>query len=332
VNKLFLQQRYLDFPPRDVSGNGNDGTAFSVTQGTGINWHAAEFDGQASWIQVPKSPSMDDLVQFRAQVTFRLDPSAPARRMNLVEGFVSFAIFVADDRSLQFSIVDGEGNWNVCSSQGGVVALDTWQTLVAAHDGVSEARIALGPDLVARKTGIRGPIRSVGPLGVAIGRWPDAPAYQLHGQLSEVALYKFDPEPELYTVFGAPCVDGDAVERWFTELAARLGGENEMQAWAARAQRLLVAAGDAITRGSQDTDEYRARMAAVAAALGMRDREAFATHFGALSEQVDGRLSDEDRERVSAEFQEVRGALPFDDDELRELAVALCLDRLSTRR
>jgi hypothetical protein len=267
---------------------------------------------------------MDDLGQFRAHVTFRLDPAAPAERMNLVEGFVSFALLVENDRSVVLSIVDADGNWSAVGSPPGLAMPGVWHTVVAAHDGVSEARIALGPQVVGSARGIRGPVRSIGPLGIAIGRWPDAPAYQLHGQLSEVALYKFDPEPEVQILLAPRCVDADALEPWFTKLASRFGGEEAMRSWASDVRRLLLDAGDAHLRRVGDTDAYRDAIAGLINALATRDGAEFTPRFNLLRVE----LGDGDRDPFGDRFWELRRALPLGDEEIRAFASALCLDRL----
>jgi hypothetical protein len=88
--------------------------------------------------------------------------------MNLVEGHVSFAIVINGDHSLSFTIVDRDGQWRGCTSAPGIVSTGVWHTLIAAHDGASEARIGFDANIVARNGDVLGPVRSVGPKGVAM--------------------------------------------------------------------------------------------------------------------------------------------------------------------
>ncbi len=169
---------------------------------------------------------------------FRVDPAAPAHRLNLVEGYLSFAIYINPDRSVSFTIVDRDRKWNGCSSSPGLVSTGVWHTLVAAHDGISEARIGLDAEVVASHKDVLGPVPSVGDLGIAIGRWPDEPRYQFQGYLSEVALSKFDPVPEINLVLGAPCIDAEALAALLQRISNRVG-EERLATWAHELQGVL---------------------------------------------------------------------------------------------
>ena len=75
MNKLFLHHRYVDLPPRDVSGNGNDGVGYDLTPGMQPLGGTAGFNGSTSWVEVPHSESMDNLGQFQSRIVFRVAPS-----------------------------------------------------------------------------------------------------------------------------------------------------------------------------------------------------------------------------------------------------------------
>lgn len=326
MNKLFLHHRYIDLPPRDLSGNGNHGIPYSLTGGQGDMRYSARFDGAKSCIQVPASSSMSDLVQFRVQIVFRLDPGAPAARMNLAEGDSCFAIFVDADRSLKLSIFDRDGDWAVCSSKPGIVAVDRWHTVVAAHDGISEARIAVDADVVARGANLRGPVRSVGGSGVAIGGWPSL-MYLFRGHLSEIALYRLDPEPELNLLFGAPCVDRATITKVVGILQGRMG-ESGMMRWADSFRGLVVDTAQAVQTTSDDVDTLQSLMRSAAVALGTRDQAGFMQAFGTLSEQAQRSLPGDQRAKLVSRFDGLRRQLALDDNELQELVHAACLDGL----
>lgn len=329
MRKLFLQHRYLDLPTRDVSGNGNDGIGYDLVGGTGPFNSAAYFNGSTSWVKVPRSSSMDALGQMACRVVFRVDAAAPLRRLNLVEGFVSFALTVNPDRSVSFTIVDRRGNWRGCQSAPAIVSANTWHTAVAAHDGISEARISLDATVVAQANDVLGPVRSVGARGVAIGRWPDSAAYQFQGYLSEVALFKFDPEPENNLILGASCVDGEAVAALIGRMSDRLGRET-LIAWARDVQEVLQDSAQAIQTHERDTDAHRKRVAAAVIAIGKRDGSEFQRAFGDYSRHAARAIQGESTAGVRERFAALVEGMPLSEEERQQLARALCLDKLAT--
>jgi hypothetical protein len=327
MNRPFLHHRYMDLPPRDVSGNGNDGVGHNLTAGTGPLAGTAGFNGSTSWVEVPRSASMDNLGQFQGRVVFKVDPAAPANRLNLVEGFVSFAIVINADRSVSFTIVDRNGQWRGCTSAPGLASAGAWHTVIAAHDGISEARIGLDAAVVARATDVLGPVRSVGQLGVAIGRWPDAAVYQFRGYVSEVALCKFDPVPEINVIFGADCVDREVLTALFRRMATRLG-EDGLAEWARAVQEVLQEVAQAVQTRQRDTDEHRERAAATVVALGTRDKKAFENAFNDYRKHASSAVRTRQFDELRRRFAELTRRMPLNDDERRELARALCLDQL----
>ena len=331
MNTLFLHHRYEELPPRDLSGNGNNGTGHSIAPGSGALRLSARFDGARSWVEVPRSPSMDDLRQFRAQVTFRIDGDAPTGRQNLVEGFVSFSLSVDGGGAVHFSIVDRAGAWTVCSTPAGAVARDRWHTVVAAHDGVAEARLAVDAAVLGRNTSVLGPVRSVGPVGIAIGRWPDTARFLFKGQISEVALYKFDPEPELTLILGAGCVDSKALEQALNRVSERMGNER-LVAWAERLVEVTLEAAQALGHGADDTDALRMLNYRALTALGSRDRAGFTRAIAALARRARARLSAEEQARITERYTAVRDEIGLTPAEVRELAKALCLEGMAPVR
>lgn len=327
MNKLLLHHRYIDLPPVDQSGYGNDGVAQDIFPGAGALSHTASFDGVGSWIHIPRSISMDHMVQIRVQVTFRLDANAPAGRMNLVEGFLSFAVWVVGDGSVHFSIVDRDGDWTVCSSAPGLVGRGRWHTLVAAHDGVSEARIALDAAVVARSTRVVGRVRSIGREGIALGRWPDSARYQFRGLISEVAVYKFDHMPELQLIFGAGCVKHEAASGALGRIAEEVGPE-ALAEWATLFNDFVRDACEALQVGADDTDEMRLANARVMAGLAERDFETFGSAVSELRRRARRHVGEQEQRALLTRLAEIRRALPVDDDQLTQLGKLLCLDRL----
>jgi hypothetical protein len=53
------------------------------------------------------------------------------------------------------------------------VSPEQWHVAELLQDGVSPLRLYLDDAFVATNDNVRGPVRSVGPNGIAIGSWPE---------------------------------------------------------------------------------------------------------------------------------------------------------------
>ena len=214
MNKLVLHHTYAQGIAFDLSNNRNHGTPIKVTPGTGSLAPSFEFDDPDSRIDVAPSPSLTDLRQIRAVVHFRIGTGqGPARRLNLMEGFLSFALYVEADRALTGTIVDAAGQWRGASTRPGLLKTPgRWHVAELIHDGISRATLVLDGAPVAEADGVRGPVRSVGNLGIAIGHWPDPPStYTFHGHIGETRLYAYDPAEEARQLAERCCLDWDAL-------------------------------------------------------------------------------------------------------------------------
>lgn len=329
MHKIFLHHRYLELPSRDLSGYGHHGTAFGLSLGEGALRNSAYFNG-AGWIHLPVSSSMANISQFRASVVFRLaDTVHSVSRMNLVEGSNSFAIFITPDRRVVFSLLDRLGVWTGCSTPPSIITNSRWHTLDIAHDGVSEARILLNGDLVASANNMFGPVRSVSTAGVGIGRWPDSPTYLFEGYISEVALYKFHPQPELDLLFGAACIDKNSIVNLFQRLYARANSPRVLEAWALNFQQLVTECAQATQRNDlTQTQQARSTVQAGVLALGSRNGASLTSAMHTLESQINRNLTLEQKEAFRTKFKQLRSALPVSDAELMELARALCIDKI----
>ncbi|WP_405395412.1 LamG domain-containing protein [Microbispora hainanensis] len=175
----------------DVSGMGNHGVPADVQPGTGADAGSYTFASAASGIMVAPSLSLQNLQALRVRMKIRADPWDGARR-NLVEGFVSFAFTLGGDGTLTGTIVDRSGAWSGVSAAGAVTP-GRWHEVEMVHDGVGTVALKVDGHVVAVRTDVPGPVRSVGPLGVAIGRWPDANRYAFKGGIGELQIWRFDP-------------------------------------------------------------------------------------------------------------------------------------------
>lgn len=209
--ELRLHHTYARGAAVDVSDNGNHGEitrAYPSSSGS-----ALEFDSPSSRVQVPPSDSLKRFRSIRARVRFRLDPDAsPDRRYNLMEGHLSFALYVTPDFTLKGTIYDDYENWRGPTSDAGAVEPGRWHTAELTYvDSAARIDLRLDGELVGSKQGVAGPVRPVGDLGVAIGIWPDADRYALDGQLDDAKLWATWPE---FEDFVDPCCsDTGALDR-----------------------------------------------------------------------------------------------------------------------
>jgi hypothetical protein len=105
MNKLVLHHTYADGLAFDASLNRNHGLPIAVTAGAGPFANSFHFTSGDSRISVEPSPSLENLFAIRAVVRCYLTPTDTSHRFNLMEGHLSFALFVNPDGSLQATIL-----------------------------------------------------------------------------------------------------------------------------------------------------------------------------------------------------------------------------------
>lgn len=200
--KLRLHHTYARGAAVDVSDNGNHGEVTDAYP-TGSD-SVLSFDSPSSRVQVPPSDSLQRLRSIRARVRFRLDPEAsPERRYNLMEGHLSFALYVTPGFELKGTIYDAEKNWRGATSDERAVEPGRWHTAELTYvDSAARVDLRLDGEVVGSEEGVAGPVRPVGELGLSIGIWPDADRYALDGRLDEAKLWATWPE---FEDFVDPC-------------------------------------------------------------------------------------------------------------------------------
>lgn len=209
--ELRLHHTYARGAAVDVSDNGNHGAITRAYQSP--SGSTLQFEPPSSRVQVPPSDSLQRFRSIRTRVRFRLDPDAsPDRRYNLMEGYLSFALYVAPDFTLKGTIYDDYETWQGAASDAGAVEPGRWHTAELTYvDSAARVDLRLDGTLVGSTHGVAGPVRPVADLGVAIGIWPDADRYALDGQLDDVKLWATWPE---FEDFVDPCCsDTGALDR-----------------------------------------------------------------------------------------------------------------------
>ncbi|HEX9888420.1 MAG TPA: hypothetical protein VGA69_03000 [Nitriliruptorales bacterium] len=223
VYRRILHHTYANGRATDASGNGNHGVPTQTAPGTGDVVGSLYFNGHGSRVDVPPSADLADLQGLRVRVRVKIPrwwwwwlwwtwhwlPHVPfvrrwwwrwwwlRRRHNLVEGHLSFALFVQPNRSVRGTILDANGMWRGPVTQARVVKLGQWHTIEFGHDGVVSAAIAVDGVTQATMHDLAGPVRGVGPKGVTVGHWPEPPhVYSLHGWIDDLEIWREEPDPE----------------------------------------------------------------------------------------------------------------------------------------
>jgi hypothetical protein len=276
-----------------------------------------------SRVTVAPSQSLSNPFAIAAMVRFYVE-GVPASRLNLMEGFVSFALFIEPSGALTGTIVDANGAWSGASSPANLVTPGHWHEAWLSHDGISQLELKLDGVAVARVDGVYGPVRSVGDLGIAIGNWPDAGVYPFAGYIDEVKLYRYNPAKDFQSLLDPCCFDG----RGFDEILRELE-QNEVLGAGGGGWRLLqlLARLTALLRGR---DAARAQDViqlgqGVLRALQSRDTRALTGLHGDLAARATEPAGADEFRALQDEIERLRSEAGLSDDLLMKLAKALCL-------
>lgn len=267
--RTLVHQTYTRSVAVDSSGNSNNGVPVLVTPAS----PGFAYNQPGGRINTRPSLTLENLENARAVVRFTLDPTGTPHRFNLVEGHLTFALFVNPDFSLQGTILDASSNWNGATSPAGAVSPGEQHTAQLVCDGVNTVQVLLDGVVVAESYDTVGQVRPVGPLGIAVGHWPDPPdVYTFEGTIYEFTLQKYDLQNDLMAILDPCCVDWSALGHYVQRLN-REGISSSQLAEAGAALSAAGLAGELALRGNNKADTLAQRALARAAwlALGRRD-------------------------------------------------------------
>ncbi len=208
MNELIVHHQYAMGSTFDLSRHGNHGVPSDVAVGAGSYSSSYLFESENSRILVLPSATLENPFSVAAMVRFRVDTNSLNQRQNLIEGYLSFALYIQPGGSLAGTIVNSAGTWQGFTTNKGVVAPDVWHEAWLIHNGISSIQLQLDGLVVGQYDTVIGPVRSVGDLGLSIGNWPDLGAYPLHGYIDEVKVYRYDPLKDLNKLLDRCCFDG----------------------------------------------------------------------------------------------------------------------------
>lgn len=217
--QLILHHHYTFGSTFDISTFGNHGQPHLVTAGTAAFASSLHFQQSDSRVTVAPAQTLNNPFAIAAMVRFYVDGTM-ASRLNLIEGFMSFSLYIEPSGALTGTIVDANNLWTGTSSQASLVKPGAWHEAWLTHDGISQLTLQCDGATVAIARNVYGPVRSVGNLGVAIGNWPDRGQYPFTGYIDEVKLYRYDPSKDFQNLLDPCCFDGKAFDGILTELKA----------------------------------------------------------------------------------------------------------------
>jgi hypothetical protein len=286
------------------------------------------FGQPGSRINIAPSPSLSDLESIQASVAFTLAPSGAAHRYNLVEGYLSFALFVNPDLSIAGTILDAQGNWTGASSAPGIVTPGKTHQATLQCDGISMVRLALDGNIVATNYSVAGAVRSVGALGLTIGHWPDPPdVYTFQGTIFELLLQAYDPQNDRIRGIDPCCFDRKAIAQWFARMAKKgITADHLSQAMDGLAATAKAAA-IAMRNGQEaPTLTQQGLAGAVSYALSRRDFTALEVALNQWQQFANTQLTDAQRAQFTADLVAGITAFGLSWNDWCEFARLFCLD------
>jgi hypothetical protein len=136
----------------------------------------------------------DSLQRFTAlRVYARIKPAAVPHRLNIIEGWMSFALFVESNSILVGTVYTGT-DWVGVTSGNIVVPTNQWSSVGFEYDGISIARLSINGNAVGMKYDM--PTRMSQPKNnITLGHWPNGDdRYTFVGDLGHVRIDRRDYE------------------------------------------------------------------------------------------------------------------------------------------
>lgn len=290
--KLVLHHAYRNGRATDVSGHNQHGVPIATQPGTGDFSSALHFFHDSRVI-VPPSPQLSDLGALRIKVRCMWTPSNLTfdRPSDLVEGHDTFALLILAGGGLTGAVVDATGTWGELQVSG-FVHPRQWHDIELRHDGVTRLELLVDGARVAVRHDVPGPVRGVGPLGIAIGHSLIETNHlpTMHGWIDDVQIAKREIEPA--DVLDPCCADLPTIDAAVRE--ARDAGVTPQQA-RALVRRLFELETEVRTR-VVDNDEGRAQTLSGLAGAGIAALQAGDARAATLAA---ARTADLMRERLS---------------------------------
>jgi hypothetical protein len=331
MNKLVVRQTYIHGTAFDTSNNRNHGIPYAVMQSTGGFAPAFEFRSPDSRVVIRPSASLQDLIAVRAVVDFYLDPvgGTLTRRYNLIEGELSFALFVNPDASLQGTVLDANSQWNGAHSAPNLVQRGRWHQAELRHDGINQCLIFLDGVQVGAGYGAPGQVRSIGPNGIAVGHWPEpSGVYTMDGYIRGVEVYKYDPTDAAKSLLDSCCIKRESLDAFADQLRKK-----GFTAAAAAQQGMellkfgLDLSGAVRGNGPAASQQHALLSEQALAAFLSENSAAYANALGRLAAMTTQRLSQAEMQSLRGRQETLIKQLPLPIKDWQKLIEDLCWGR-----
>jgi hypothetical protein len=188
--ELVLHHDYATETAQDLSGNDNHGriSHLSLVEGMRPSTAALGFDGYTDRVVVFPSESLNDLKALRISAWIWVQELG--QRRNLLEGFVSFAMMIEEDGTLQCKVYDGT-RWDGVWTPPNTIPVQEWIQVHFVYDGDETAALYVNDHLVAKRYWHLGHVHSIAwPYGLNIGAWPDADRYVFAGKIATLKVWR----------------------------------------------------------------------------------------------------------------------------------------------
>lgn len=187
VLPLVLHHDYRRGDATDLSGRGNHGIVVDADVDPSTGRDGLALDGRTSRVIVPPAESMARTTRLRVTVTARLDELR--ERSNLVEGYLSFALLVHGDGSIQGGTYDGS-RWLSVRSGSSLVRRRVWNEITLVCQPWFASSLYVNGVLTAWDRRRQAEINPIDwPFGTNVGAWPDADAFMLKGNIRELYVW-----------------------------------------------------------------------------------------------------------------------------------------------
>lgn len=344
MDKLVVDHSYALGIAWDRTEYRNHGLLYQTPPGSGFFQSSLSFapgrTAPGSMVVVPPAKSFAEIGAVRARARiYTTALGGGARRQNVIEGHLSFALFVNPDLSVQATFLDSTGNWTGIRSGVRAVVPNQWFNIEYWYDGISAAEILINGTRVASAFNpvshvgapMRGPVRGIGPRGIAIGHWPEPDdRYTFNGYVRDVQVYKRDDLEDLLKLLDKCCLRD--LSQWY-DLGNRLRKDGYNLAYARRIKDQLVALGSetmADLRGGseQATEQLNALLQQFLWALSRRGSVPLGPSLMPLLTWMATRASPQQAADVEARARALLSDLPLKEDELLDIVNRLCFTKL----
>lgn len=326
MNNLVLHHHYSLGSTFDLSNSSNHGVPNLVTAGTGAFASSLLFAASDSRVMVAPPRKLASPFSVATGVRFFLEPTHPPRRCNLVEGFLSFALYVEASQALTGTILDRSGAWAGATTAAKTVHPNAWHEAWLIHDGISQLQLQLDGAVVAERFDVYGPVRGIGNLGVAIGNWPDAGVYAFNGYIDEVKIYVYDPAKDLSNFINPCCRNGAGLDAVVNSLRKNLDAQSASETL----EKLLdlIAQAAASARGGEppQTATFDELSQGLINAIRRRDSTATSVAHDRLAQFLSSVPDPGNAASIPQQIADLFAKAGITDPLLGQLAKALCLD------